>query len=910
MIVEPTLPPSPPPPSPPISPPSQYHCSNDGKSCTVYSAEQLVQAVSNSTALNITLACGLYLLDTTYYLPNPADQQRNYKVGLPIGSTPDGTPTGKEPMRLTAAEPRCAVLDAAAHAGDPRSVIGIALWEVVTLEGLVIQGGFIGGPSEADKYDNNVGGGIFILGFHVELVDCLIQSNTAAGAGAGIYTRMSDAGHERLVKPRLRLTNTDVIGNIVLGSKWLQVASGAGIFHDTSDSNLTVGFTIINSTIANNTSPNTGGGIHNTGGSLIMITSIFSGNLPDHLYHGGLGSGFYIMPPPGRFLQHSFNCVEQMCANPDGTGPAVPCPLQICPLILFGSTTEQIPQATTEDYPSRCAQGTFLVGDKCISCPSNTTTNPADDSSSCICAQSFFDDLRNDAVDNITGTRFCLSCPVGFDQCPSLGTTTITAKVSSGFWRPAVTATLAKPCPIQRTCVGGGHAGGSACASSFNGTYCTSCSDTDQYFDTLRVQCHSCRNALAILGGIFGAALVIALGGHFCHPVMTFAKLVWGNRHTVRLRTACSAITLPIKLKLLLGYAQVVAQLQAVYQIRYPSGYQSLTARVFQPLRLQIFGWIPGLHLMCFQLRTLQAELLLYTLVPLGLVCAVLAVTRARKRSLMPALPFVLRVTYVLYPAVSSKGFQTLAECDCFEQINALEPLCFLRTEYSVVCPGRHAQGTDLLVGAVAVAFYGVGVPMLYTGLLFTCRTAIGEEKRTPLSDALNFLHGSLHPWALWWPLVEASRTLLLTGFLALIDPGEIFQLLCGQVVAIVFLVLQLWCAPYRTASNNFLAMAVNFSLVLNFVSSLGVQLNAMGHADVHPTLLLIVLIAATFTVFPLTLILLLAAFRQQQSAAQGTSVPLLFDPDRASGPHFGSLINVEAAHAAPPAAPADSATV
>jgi hypothetical protein len=33
-------------------------------------------------------------------------------------------------------------------------------------------------------------------------------------------------------------------------------------------------------------------------------------------------------------------------------------------------------------------------------------------------------------------------------------------------------------------------------------------------------------------------------------------------------------------------------------------------------------------------------------------------------------------------------------------------------------------------------------------------------------------LHESLHPWALYWPLVEAARAILLTGFLALVTPG------------------------------------------------------------------------------------------------------------------------------------------
>jgi hypothetical protein len=72
----------------------------------------------------------------------------------------------------------------------------------------------------------------------------------------------------------------------------------------------------------------------------------------------------------------------------------------------------------------------------------------------------------------------------------------------------------------------------------------------------------------------------------------------------------------------------------------------------------------------------------------------------------------------------------------------------------------------------LAVALYGIGVPVLYAALLFVSRTAIRDENPTPLSTALSFLHASLHPWALYWPLVEAARAILLTGFLALVTPG------------------------------------------------------------------------------------------------------------------------------------------
>ena len=121
---------------------------------------------------------------------------------------------------------------------------------------------------------------------------------------------------------------------------------------------------------------------------------------------------------------------------------------------------------------------------------------------------------------------------------------------------------------------------------------------------------------------------------------------------------------------------------------------------------------------------------------------------------------------------------------------------------------------------------------------------------------------------------------------------GELFQLLCGQLVAVIFLVLQLWCAPYRTASNNFLAMAINVSLVLNFVSSIGVQVAAKyGIEAVDPMLLSIALYTAAFAVFPITLLTLLLAIRKPSVTPEQLRAYLLDDPDddpNTSGPSAG----------------------
>jgi hypothetical protein len=515
------------------------------------------------------------------------------------------------------------------------------------------------------------------------------------------------------------------------------------------------------------------------------------------------------------------------------------------------------------------------------------------------------------------------------DDPHALGTTTLTVKVKSEYWRPSAASSRAKLCRQSSVCVGGitttnfSHHDASSCAPGLNGPYCESCVDTGAYLDTSLVACRPCLNVFAFFGVVLGVVVgcimlivlefaVFAPDPHlvatsrlrlFClqvaaapssvlKTVSACASHVSNHPCIVRLCNAAEAITLPVKLKLLLGFALITAQIGDVYQVLYPPDYQSLTHRIFSPLRLDLFGWISGLHLRCLGIDSLQAKLLVYSLLPLGLCVAASTIAWVRCHSLVPALGFVLSVAYLFYPSVSmartdvirssahptqpavqpsslcrpvaSLGFQTLGECDCFEQVDNEPPICFLPADYSVQCSGDHAPGDLLSLGVLAILIYGIGVPVLYLCLLFSCRNAIRSETKTPLSDALSFLHTSLHPWALFWPIVEALRTILLTGFLALVVPGHIFQLLCGLLVAFAFAILQVWCAPYRTASNNFLAMAIDVSLVLDFISSIGVQANAKYNGDIDGTLLSIALYAAAFVVFPITFLSLLLALDPQ----------------------------------------------
>ena len=75
--------------------------------------------------------------------------------------------------------------------------------------------------------------------------------------------------------------------------------------------------------------------------------------------------------------------------------------------------------------------------------------------------------------------------------------------------------------------------------------------------------------------------------------------------------------------------------------------------------------------------------------------------------------------------------------------------------------------------------------------------------------------------------------------------------------------------------------MAINVSLVLNFVSSIGVQVAAKyGIEAVDPMLLSIALYTAAFAVFPITLFTLLLAIRKPTVTPEQLRAYLLDDPD------------------------------
>ncbi len=588
--------------------------------------------------------------------------------------------------------------------------------------------------------------------------------------------------------------------------------------------------------------------------------------------------------------------------------------------------------------PSACIKGTFGKQNvsrrdsqehACDFCPIRTTTHSTNSTSQgeCICISGFYRDLRSSETS-------CKTIPSYFDKSSTQeGLDTKSINVSSGHWRPSANSTIAKVCPIRDTCAGGPSRAifsiddAVGCADGFKGPYCTACLDDSQYLVKSANQMATCKDCHTVFDTVAGAVVALLL-------VLWLTPLRWSRLHrfacgqdsslaeeqgctrtlwrglkqalyefwdslislaqwcrrrarVAEFRKVSDKYKLFTKLKICLSAAIIIAQFPSVYQVCYPPSYAPVQDRLLAPLAGDFLAWVPGVRLECLGLARLVDKLKAYVIAPIFLIVPGLGLSWYEGNT--RALPNVLRFTYLIWPIVSSKGFQALTqECDCFHSIDDASspqyPVCLLPSDRYVECP----QGWLLFVlGWLAVGLYGFGVPLVYLFLLWTCRKAIlgdgacqeacrsisPELRRRwadtyagsnmgQLSHALRFLHVELRPEVLWWPLVEALRALVLTGFLALLHPGSITQLLCGTLAACTFAVLQMCFRPYRTEGNNAVATVASSSLVLAFLCSLGVQINSITDSSgdhntfmfVNTALLEAGLFVATFAAFAVTL--------------------------------------------------------
>ena len=120
----------------------------------------------------------------------------------------------------------------------------------------------------------------------------------------------------------------------------------------------------------------------------------------------------------------------------------------------------------------------------------------------------------------------------------------------------------------------------------------------------------------------------------------------------------------------------------------------------------------------------------------------------------------------------------------------------------------------------LAIGLYPIGITAFCGLLLLRASTAIIAGKATPLSRATAFLHREYEVTAFWWELMEMLRKFLLVGLFVNIMPGTMTQIAIATIVCAAYLMVQLQARPYKNPSDNYLAVASSFSLLMVYFCS------------------------------------------------------------------------------------------
>ena len=302
----------------------------------------------------------------------------------------------------------------------------------------------------------------------------------------------------------------------------------------------------------------------------------------------------------------------------------------------------------------------------------------------------------------------------------------------------------------------------------------------------------------------------------------------------VRLAHIFARLSLRAKGKQMLSFYQVATRVSTVYDVPMPAAVAALLS-VFELFNINIGGI--GLPLQCMGLGTYEQQLATTMLAPLAVAAFLLVGFLLRSccrgrglgAGLLSALPWLLSLSFLVFPMVSSAAFRAFS-CEAFD--NGRE---FLRADYRVECStgtrtsDAHEAAKGLAVAAILL--YPVGISMLYIKLMVVARPALLSGKPTALSTALSFLVKDYEPAYFWWELLEAWKKLFLVGFMVLIMPGKVEQLVIAFLASLVYMLLVSVAQPFKEDGDDFFAKACGFALAALFFFSVILKQAALTEA-------------------------------------------------------------------------------
>jgi uncharacterized membrane protein YbaN (DUF454 family) len=520
-----------------------------------------------------------------------------------------------------------------------------------------------------------------------------------------------------------------------------------------------------------------------------------------------------------------------------------------------------------------CAEGTFNAQPGravCEPCPHMLWSRPG--SRECpICAAGFFE-----------STTGCEVCPKWAD-CPRHLTnlTLRTVPLKFGYWRLSDRTADVRSCTTTKNatvsaCLGsvdgtnvtaestsGGLLGRKLqdeesstpeadryCMPGHTGTLCRLCLAEDTYYDTDSSSCKPCTDAR---GHLFEVGIPVTIFVLVVLFVLAQAYVYYRDRmprttrFVVTLKEASANGGLPPKLKIAIGFYQVVSTLSSVYRIPFPEEYTRIMAPFdfLQELSLDIF--IPSdcisnftsnlaigtfwpyitLLLAAFFSITVNISRALFARDPVEPgkepVQSSKLLREAAFGGLIGVLPAGIFLTFMCYTSVCAHVFNAF-RCEPYELDSTTgEEWSFLVKHPAVRCkPATSIYDGIFSFGLVCMVGWCFAVPLVYFLLLRGSRLSITMHRPNTLSRAISGLWKEYEPQFWWWEPLEVSRKLLLTGVVLLIPEETILlRTIIALLVSLFALVATGAALPFHRGLDDFLYAVSQLVLVIAFFASM-----------------------------------------------------------------------------------------
>jgi hypothetical protein len=293
------------------------------------------------------------------------------------------------------------------------------------------------------------------------------------------------------------------------------------------------------------------------------------------------------------------------------------------------------------------------------------------------------------------------------------------------------------------------------------------------------------------------------------------AKAVLVKVYTQHLKT---------KVKLCVGFYQVVSLLHQSYNVPYPFEYLHFSEK-FQFLSMDItkvsFG--PCIFGPWY---TFSAKVFAIGFTAI-LICFSSGILLAFAKGKNPrvwakkGLPWLPTVLFFVYPGFSSLFFNALT-------CRKIDQAFYVSADVSVSCDSSPEYVALSVFATSLVIFWACGLPLITLRLLWPVRTELRKGRVVDgFQQHLKDFYSPYKPSMWFFECFDYAKKLLLIGFVPALSDSSVVGAVVALVVVNMYIALLLSVSPYAKKADNFLAVCLNGLLLVVILISVLLKMDA-----------------------------------------------------------------------------------